>query len=120
MDQHPGDPAAMHGRTRGLQQVRRWSNWTAAALMAATVVTTGVFRPDKPPGRPGRSGGASGRDGPRPAGNRGGAAAAVCLRPGRHLGGRASRGRPWSGPAERDPVPPSSSPRAGRTKEGDS
>jgi hypothetical protein len=43
MDQHPGDPAAMHGRTRGLQQVRRWSNWTAAALMAATVVTTGYF-----------------------------------------------------------------------------
>jgi hypothetical protein len=31
------------GRARGLRQVRRWSNWTAAALIAATVVTTGYF-----------------------------------------------------------------------------
>jgi hypothetical protein len=43
MDQHPQDPAALYGRARGLRQVRRWSNWTAAALMAATVVTTGYF-----------------------------------------------------------------------------
>ena len=43
MDQHPQDPAALYRRARGLQQVRRWSNWTAAALMAATVVTTGYF-----------------------------------------------------------------------------
>ena len=40
MDQHPQDPA-MTGRARGLRQVRRWSNWTAAALIAATVLTTG-------------------------------------------------------------------------------
>jgi hypothetical protein len=46
MDQQPQDPApgyAMTGRARGLRQVRRWSNWTAAALIAATVVTTGYF-----------------------------------------------------------------------------
>ncbi len=34
---------ATTGRARGLRQVRRWSNWTAAALIAATVVTTGYF-----------------------------------------------------------------------------
>ena len=47
MDQHPGDPAAMHGRTRGLQQVRRWSNWTAArtnhpAVPAAAALAAGT------------------------------------------------------------------------------
>jgi hypothetical protein len=31
------------GRALGLRQVRRWSNWTAAALIAATAVTTGYF-----------------------------------------------------------------------------
>ena len=47
MDQHPQDPAvpgtAVTGRARGLRQVRRWSNWTAAALIAASVLTTGYF-----------------------------------------------------------------------------
>ena len=40
MDQ---DPPAPRARARGLRQVRRWSNGTAAALIAATVVTTGYF-----------------------------------------------------------------------------
>ena len=31
------------GRALGLRQVRRWSNWTAAVLIAATAVTTGYF-----------------------------------------------------------------------------
>jgi len=31
------------GRVRGLRQVRRWSNWTAVALVGATVLTTGYF-----------------------------------------------------------------------------
>jgi hypothetical protein len=31
------------GRAPGLRQVRRWSNWTAAVLVAATAVTTGYF-----------------------------------------------------------------------------
>jgi hypothetical protein len=31
------------GRALGLRQVRRWSNWTAAVLVAATAVTTGYF-----------------------------------------------------------------------------
>jgi hypothetical protein len=39
----PQDPPAIRGRARGLRQVRRWSNWTAAGLIAATVVTTGYF-----------------------------------------------------------------------------
>jgi len=43
MDQQLQDPPAMHGRAHGLRQVRRWSNWTAAALIAGTVVTTGYF-----------------------------------------------------------------------------
>jgi len=45
MDQQPQDPPAARARARarGLRQVRRWSNWTAAALIAATVVTTGYF-----------------------------------------------------------------------------
>jgi len=44
MDQQPQDPPAMRvARAHGLRQVRRWSNWTAAALIAATVVTTGYF-----------------------------------------------------------------------------
>jgi hypothetical protein len=30
-------------RARGLRQVRRWSNGTAAALIAATALTTGYF-----------------------------------------------------------------------------
>ncbi|HXZ70310.1 MAG TPA: hypothetical protein VEH31_05470, partial [Streptosporangiaceae bacterium] len=37
MDQHP------QGRAGGLRQVRRWSNWTAAALIAATALTTAYF-----------------------------------------------------------------------------
>jgi hypothetical protein len=46
MDQQPQDLApgyAMTGRARGLRQVRRWSNWTAVALIAGTVMTTGYF-----------------------------------------------------------------------------
>lgn len=31
------------GRASGLRQVRRWSNWTAAALVGATALTTGYF-----------------------------------------------------------------------------
>jgi hypothetical protein len=34
---------AVPGRALGLHQVRRWSNWTAAALIVATAVTTGYF-----------------------------------------------------------------------------
>ena len=41
MDQQPQNPPA--ARARGLRQVRRWSNGTAAALIAATVMTTGYF-----------------------------------------------------------------------------
>ena len=81
---------------RGLRQVRRWSNWTAAALMAATVVTTGYFaRTSHPAGRGGANGGddARGRGG-----NRGGAASTVCFRPGRYLG------RVWRHEADRGPV----------------
>jgi hypothetical protein len=37
-------------RSRGLRQVRRWSNWTAAALIAGTVVTTGYFAQTSHPG----------------------------------------------------------------------
>ncbi len=40
MDQ---DPPAARARARGLRQGRRWSNGTAAALIAVTVVTTGYF-----------------------------------------------------------------------------
>jgi len=43
MDQQLQDPPAARARARGLRQVRRWSNGTAAALIAATVVTTGYF-----------------------------------------------------------------------------
>ena len=43
MDEQPQDPAPARTRARGLRQVRRWSNGTAAALIAATVVTTGYF-----------------------------------------------------------------------------
>ncbi len=43
MDEQPQDPAAARTRARGLRRVRRWSNGTAAALIAATVVTTGYF-----------------------------------------------------------------------------
>ena len=50
MDQQTRDPAVT-GRTRGLRQVRRWSNWTAAAMIAATVMTTGYFaRTSQPTG----------------------------------------------------------------------
>jgi hypothetical protein len=34
---------AVPGRDRGIQQARRMSNWTAAALIAATAATTGYF-----------------------------------------------------------------------------
>ena len=57
MDQHPQDPAvpgtAVTGRARGLRQVRRWSNWTAAALIAASVLTTGYFARASQHGRSG-------------------------------------------------------------------
>jgi hypothetical protein len=43
MDYQPTESPAMRGRSRGLRQVRRWSNWTAAALIAGTVMTTGYF-----------------------------------------------------------------------------
>ena len=46
MDQQPQESPAMRtgpAAGRGLRQVRRWSNGTAAALIAATVVTTGYF-----------------------------------------------------------------------------
>ena len=68
MDQQPQDPRdarrrpgadrpsvpghAMTGRARGLRQVRRWSNGTAAALIAATVLTTGYFARASVPGTP--------------------------------------------------------------------
>jgi hypothetical protein len=40
-----GPPPGHAGQARadGLRRVRRWSNWTAAALIAATAVTTGYF-----------------------------------------------------------------------------
>jgi len=31
------------GRASGFRQVRRWSNWTAAALIGTTALTTGYF-----------------------------------------------------------------------------
>jgi hypothetical protein len=37
------DEARAASRDRGLRQVRRLSNWTAAALIAATAVTAGYF-----------------------------------------------------------------------------
>lgn len=43
MDQQPQDPPVTRTRARGLRQVRRWSNGTAAALIAVTVLTTGYF-----------------------------------------------------------------------------
>ena len=43
MDEQPQEPAAARTRARGLRQVRRWSNGTAAALIAATALTTGYF-----------------------------------------------------------------------------
>ena len=51
------------GRARGLRQVRRWSNWTAAALIAATVVTTGYFARASHPAAAAASAG-TGRPGP--------------------------------------------------------
>jgi len=42
----PGGPPPGHAgeaRADGLRRVRRWSNWTAVALIAATAVTTGYF-----------------------------------------------------------------------------
>ena len=42
MDDQPRGRTAP-GRARGLRQVRRWSNGTAAALIAATALTTGYF-----------------------------------------------------------------------------
>lgn len=50
MYQEPQEPPAMRSRTRGLRQVRRWSNWTAAALIAGTVVTTGYLARTSHPG----------------------------------------------------------------------
>ena len=43
MYQEPQESPAVRSRTRGLRQVRRWSNWTAATLIAGTVVTTGYL-----------------------------------------------------------------------------
>jgi hypothetical protein len=37
------DEARARSRDRGLRQVRRLSNWTAVALVAATAVTAGYF-----------------------------------------------------------------------------
>lgn len=63
------------GRTSGLRQVRRWSNWTAAALIGVTALTTGYFArasvaaapADAIPGSAGTAGrlGASGAPGTR-------------------------------------------------------
>lgn len=43
----PGDPGSEEARTvrrdRGIRHVRRLSNWTAAALIAATAITAGYF-----------------------------------------------------------------------------
>jgi len=43
----PGEPAPEEARAgsrdRGIRHVRRLSNWTAAALIAATAVTAGYF-----------------------------------------------------------------------------
>ncbi len=43
----PGEPAPEEARAgsrdRGIRHVRRMSNWTAAALIAATAVTAGYF-----------------------------------------------------------------------------
>jgi hypothetical protein len=42
----PGGPPPGHAgeaRADSLRRVRRWSNWTAAALVAATAVATGYF-----------------------------------------------------------------------------
>jgi len=44
--QLPGEPgleARKRSRDRGLRHVRRLSNWTAVALVAATAVTAGFF-----------------------------------------------------------------------------
>lgn len=63
----PGrDGPAMTGRARGLRQVRRWSNGTAAALIAATVLTTGYFARASVPGTPAAAvaAGAAGQPGP--------------------------------------------------------
>lgn len=54
----PGEPSpdevSAGGRVRGIRHVRRLSNWTAAALIAATAVTAGFFA-------------RAGASGPRPA-----------------------------------------------------
>ena len=43
----PGEPASQEARARsrnhGIRHVRRLSNWTAAALIAATAATAGAF-----------------------------------------------------------------------------
>ena len=98
MDQQPQDPRdarrrpgadrpsvpghAMTGRARGLRQVRRWSNGTAAALIAATVLTTGYFARASAPGTPAAAVAAGAASQPGTAA----AAPAVCLRPCGHLG----------------------------------
>ena len=48
----PGEPAPLEervrSRDRGLRHVRRLSNWTAVALVAATAVTAGYFARNHP------------------------------------------------------------------------
>ena len=93
MNQQPQDPPAM--RARGLSQVRRLSNWTAAALIAGTTVTTGYFVWASHPAAGGA--GVTVAAGV-PAGNGGGPAPAMRLGTGRYLG--------WFGchEADRGPV----------------
>ena len=43
MNQEPQDPRAPLDRRDGVRRVRHASNWTAAALIAATAVTTGYL-----------------------------------------------------------------------------
>jgi hypothetical protein len=43
MKQEPRDPQAPLDRRDGMRRVRHVSNWTAAALIAATAVTTGYL-----------------------------------------------------------------------------
>ncbi len=43
MNQEPQDPRAPLDRRDGVRRVRHVSNWTAAALIAATAVTTGYL-----------------------------------------------------------------------------
>jgi len=75
MDEERRDPAAARTRARGLRQVRRWSNGTAAALIAATALTTGYFaRASASAGAPAAAGAAVAASGSGAAGQPGVAA----------------------------------------------